>query len=125
MRAQRQQVFRTSATSRLDAIELTAALLVRQAINNRAVIVERSAPVLSAPGHRRRRFVRCRNIARRGGALSRRCAAAIVGLALHPRLHAAARETWAFGADTVVVLSTALVAVAVLAAAILIGAPPV
>lgn len=120
-----QQVLRRSAVPRLDAIELTAALLVRESVNNRARVFECRAPVLPAPSKRPRRSQRSRNNVLLFSALCWRCAAATVGLTRHPRLHAVAWEAYAFVADMIVVLSTAFVAVVVLAAAVLIGAPPV
>lgn len=124
MRPQRQHIFRMDAASRLDDIELVAALLVRDASNSRAISAERGATLLPMRPRRRLRFDKCGGLALRASRLARRCASRIIDLARHPRLRAAAWEAWSFIVDVTILLSAALAAAVIVTAAVLIGASP-
>ncbi len=126
MRPQPSQVFRTNAASRLDDVELIAALLERDATNGRASFAERGTLVLPrrrrhSPSILRRLHVRCAA----GAARAARIAAAIGRLVMHRRLLAAVRATGNFAIDLMIVLSTAGLAIVVLTAVYLLAVPPV
>jgi hypothetical protein len=125
MRPQRQQIFRSDAAAKLDRLEVIAALLERDATNNRALIAEYYA--LSPPrtssatrvSRRWRKFVHaCRTAIRAVGSRA-------VAVATSPRLYAALRAIYAFVVDFAIVLGTATAAVAILTAAFVLTAPPV
>jgi hypothetical protein len=121
MRASRQQIFRTDAAAKLDRLELIAALLERDATNNRAFIAEiaayppkRGATWLQGP----RKFA----VRVRAGIVL--VASTTVAVARSRQVHAAIRAVYWFVVDFAIVLSAAAAAVAILAAAFLLTAPP-
>lgn len=121
MRPQRQQVFRTDAASKLDSVELVAALLVRDAAKGRAFIAERGVPL--PPGNVRKRLLRRRrvDVAAKASKLARNIAMSIAYVARHPYLHGSVRAVYAFVVDVVIVLSTVGAAVAALTAAFVLA----
>jgi hypothetical protein len=125
MRPQRQQTFRLDAASRLDDIELIAALLERDATNNRVHVAERGAPLLPIKRRRPSRMVASRRLALRGAGYARRVALGLMRLTQHPRLYVLARTVCGFCVDFAVVLAAVAAAVLVVTGAFLIGAPPV
>ncbi|MFA5900031.1 MAG: hypothetical protein WC829_13075 [Hyphomicrobium sp.] len=125
MRPQRHDAFSSRTATKLVDLELIAALLERDATNNRAVFAERGAdlqPVRSATAGVRRR--RPGDDLARAVALARRSAASVVGIVLHARVRKAVGMAAGFIADVIVVLSSVLAAAVLAAAAFLIAAPP-
>jgi hypothetical protein len=125
MRPQRQQIFRLDTAYRLDDIELIAALLERDATNNRVHVAERGMLLLPIRRHRPRRTVALRRLALRGAGVVRRIGAGVADIARHPKLYAAARAIYGFCVDFMVVLAAVFAAVVVVTGAFLVGAPPV
>lgn len=129
MRPQRPETFSTRTATKLVDLELIAALLERDAINNRAVFAERNTYLQlprPAPTVRPRwRRLRLRYYTVSSIALVRRTAARVGGLVLHRRVLAAVGMATAFIADVVLVLSMELAAAMLAAAVFLLAAPPV
>ena len=126
MRPQRRDVFRTDAASRLDDIELIAALLERDAVNGQASRVERGGYVVAR--RRRKRASRMRRARQRlaSGSADVRHAAVTAGhLMVHPRVFACARASGGFIVDLAVVLATFTAGTAGVALVYLIAVPPV
>lgn len=125
MRPNRQQIFRADAAAKLDQLELIAALLERDATNNRAVFAEicSSYPRKAGAGAQRPRHGR--KLAQAANAVATRVASTTVSIARSPRLHVAIRTIYALVVDFGLVLSVAGAAVVILAAAFLLTAPPV
>lgn len=125
MRPQRQHVFRSDAAAKLDRLELVAALLERDATNNRALLAELGA--LSArrasPGTRALR--RWRKLIHASRTAARMVGSMAVAIATSRQLRAALRASYAFAVDFAIVLSTAAAAVVILTAAFALTAPPV
>ena len=121
MRPSRQQIFRTDAAAKLDRLELIAALLERDATNNRAFIAEIAAHPRK-PGAQRLQGLR--KLAGRIHAGVVLVASTAVAVARSRQVHAAIRAVYRFVVDFAVVLSVAAAAVAILAAALLLTAPP-
>jgi hypothetical protein len=121
MRQSRQQIFRTDAAAKLDRLELIAALLERDATNNRAFIAEIAYP--RKPGAVR--LQRLRKFAGRVRAGIVLVASTTVAVARSRQVHAAIRAIYRFVVDFAIVLSVAAGAVIILAAAFLLTAPPV
>jgi hypothetical protein len=124
MRPQRPHVFNSDTAAKLDRLELIAALLERDATNNRAFIAELGAAVP-------RKSRRPSRVLRRWRKLACTCSTAVRGLvslttaiAISPRLHAALRAVFAFVIDFAIVLGVGTAAVAMLTAAFVLGAPP-
>jgi hypothetical protein len=125
MRPQRQQVFRTDAAAKLDQLELFAALLERDATNNRALIAELRTASPPRPASKLRLVRRWLKFAHAASGAARATVALTVAVATSPRLHAALRAVYAFIVDFAIVLGMAVAAVAILTAAFLLEAPPV
>jgi hypothetical protein len=124
MRPNRQQIFRTDAADKLDRLELIAALLERDATNNRAFIAELRSGYphsLRKPRH----FGRVRKLAAGTYSTGVRIVSTAVAIARSRQVRAAIRAVFAFVIDFGVVISVAGAAVAILAAAFLLTAPPV
>jgi hypothetical protein len=124
MRPNRQQIFRTDAADKLDRLELIAALLERDATNNRAFIAE----LRSGYPHGQRKprpFGKLRKLAVGTYAAGAWIAATTVAIARSRQVRGAIRAVFAFVVDFGVVISVAGAAVAILAAAFLLTAPPV
>lgn len=125
MRPQPKQVFRTDAASRLDDLELIAALLERDATRVRSERAEHGAILLPTPRRRRRHYVRrLHAVLVRGRAVCRRVGAGIRHAALHPRLFSGVRAVSVFVVDLSIVLSAAIATMAALTLAYLLAAPP-
>jgi hypothetical protein len=125
MRPNKHQVFRTGAAAKLDQLELIAALLERDATNNRVLIAELAYAHPTAGELRRaQRRGRWRKLAQAAGAAAHRCIATATALARNQRLHSAIRACYTFGVDFAFVLAAACAGVAALTAAILLTAPP-
>ena len=124
MRPNRQQIFRTNAADKLDRLELIAALLERDATNNRAFITELSSGYPHGRG-RPRPFGKARKLAARTYWTGVRIVSTAVAIARSRQVRAAIRAVFAFVVDFAVVISVAGAAVVILAAAFLLTAPPV
>ena len=126
MRPQPRSVFRSNAASRLDDVELIAALLERDATKTGAISVERGMRV---GGKRRRRGPSIRyRVSARGAKMAsagRGFANGTKRTVLHPRVFAALNATGGFLVDLGIVLSVSAAGVAMLTAAALLLAPPV
>jgi hypothetical protein len=120
MRPNRQHIFRTDAAAKLDRLELIAALLERDATNNRAFIAELAIP--RKPGSVRLQGLRKVAGGVRGGVVL--VASTTVAVARSRQVHAAIRAVYRFVVDFAIVLSVAAGAVVILAAAFLLTAPP-
>ena len=126
MRPNRQQTFRTDAAAKLDQLELVAALLERDATNNRAFINEiNSAYSRRAAGRTHKRLLKLRAIARSTQSTTVRVVSATMAIARSRQVRAAVHAVVAFAIDFAVVLSVASAAVIILTAAFLLTAPPV
>jgi hypothetical protein len=129
MRPNKHQVFRTDAAAKLDQLELIAALLERDATNNRVLVAELGSTYshrkTAAEVRRSQRWHKWWKVAHAANAVAHRCIAAAKALARSRRLHSAIRTGFAFGVDFAVVLVVACAGVAALAIAILVTAPPV
>lgn len=125
MRPNRQQIFRADAAAKLDQLELIAALLERDATNNRAVIAELCSSYPRIAGGRAPRLRRLRKLALGAYSAVTRAVATTVAIARSRRVHAALRAVYALIVDFTLVMSVACAAVAILAAAFLLTAPPV
>jgi hypothetical protein len=125
MRPQRPQVFQSDASRKLDRLELIAALLERDASQNRAWLAE-----LGGPAHKRpRRFKHVMpdwaELAVGGIAGARATRRRLVAAVTSNRLRSALREAGDFIFDFAVVLGVAAAGTAIFTAALLIAAPPV
>jgi hypothetical protein len=125
MRPNRQQIFRADAAAKLDQLELIAALLERDATNNRAVIAELCSTYPRVAGGRGPRLRRLRQLALGTNAAVTRVVATTVVIARSRRVRAGLRAVYAVIVDFALVMSVACAAVAILAAAFLLTAPPV
>jgi hypothetical protein len=126
MRPNRQQTFRTDAAGKLDQLELVAALLERDATNNRAFINEiNSANSRQATGRPHNRLLRLRAIARGTQSAAVWVVSTTLAIARSRQVRAANLAVYAFAVDFAVVLSVVSAAVIILAAAFLLTAPPV
>jgi len=125
MRPNRQQIFRADAAAKLDQLELIAALLVRDATNNRAVIAELCSSYPRIAGGRAQRLRRLRKLALGTNAAVTRVAAMTLAIVRSRRIRAALRAVYAVIVDFALVMTVACAAVAILAAAFLLTAPPV
>jgi hypothetical protein len=124
MRPNRQQIFRTDAADKLDRLELIAALLERDATNNRAFIAE----LRSGYPHGRGKppvFGKLRKLAVGAYAAGARVVSITVAIARSRQVRAAIRAIFEFVVDFGIVMSAICSAVAILAAAFLLTAPPV
>lgn len=124
MRPQRPQVFRLNAASRLDDVELIAALLERDATNNRVQIAERGGylvprqrPKPSRTAPIRRFSLACAGSCRKAGFAARR-------IIRDERLHAALREGYEFGIDFLIVLGAVTGGILAITGLFLVVAPP-
>jgi hypothetical protein len=122
MRPSRQPIFRTDAAAKLDRLELIAALLERDATNNRAFIAELAA---YPPKRGAARLQGLRKFAGRVHAGIVLVASTVVAVARSRQLHAAIRAVYRFAVDFAIVLSVAAGAAVILAVAFLLTAPPV
>jgi len=125
MRPQRHQSFGVDTTSQLARLELVAALLERDAANNRAWLTELGA----IPERRPSRALR---VSRRWEKIADNCISAgragwgfSVAVATDPRLHAVLRAAYGFAFDLAAVTAAAVVAIALIIATYLVLAPPV
>lgn len=125
MRPQRHHAFGTNTASKLDRLELVAALLERDAVNNRAWLGE-----LGAIPQRRRS--RTQGISRRWGKIADKWIGAArtgwaltVAVATDRRLHAGLRAAFGFCIDLAAVTAAAFTAIAFIIAVYLVLAPPV
>ena len=126
MRPNRQQTFRTDAAAKLDQLELIAALLERDATNNRAFINEiNSAYSRRAAGRPHKRLLRLRAMARGAQSAAVWVVSTTLAIARSRQVRAAALAVYAFAVDFAVVLSVISAAVIILTAAFLLTAPPV
>ena len=126
MRPNRQQTFRTASAAKLDQLELVAALLERDATNNRAFINEiNSAYARRVAGRTHKRLLKLRAFARGTRLTAVRVVSTTLAIARSRQVRAAIRAVVAFAVDFTVVLSVAGAAVAILTAAFLLTAPPV
>jgi hypothetical protein len=125
MRPNRQPVFRTDAAAKLDQLELIAALLERDATNNRAVIAELCSSYPRTARARAQRPRRWRKFALGANAAVTRVVTATVAIARSRRVRVAIRAVYAVAVDFTLVMSVACAAVAILTAAFLLTAPPV
>jgi hypothetical protein len=126
MRPNRQQNFRTDAAAKLDQLELVAALLERDATNNRSFINEiNSAYSRQAAARVPKRLLRLRATVRATQWAAVRVVSTTMAIARSPQVRAATLAVYAFAIDFAVVLSVTSAAVIILAAAFLLTAPPV
>lgn len=124
MRPNRQQIFRTDAADKLDRLELIAALLERDATNNRAFIAELRSRYPHGRG-KPRAFGKLRKLAIGAYAAGVRIVSTTVAIARSRQVRAAIRAIFEFVVDFGIVMSVICSAVAILAAAFLLTAPPV
>ena len=126
MRPNRQQTFRTDAAAKLDQLDLVAALLERDATNNRAFISEiDSAYPRRAASLTHKRLLKLLALARAVQSAAVRVATTTLAIARSPQVRAAIHAVVAFAIDFTVILSVAGAAVIALSAAVLLAAPPV
>ena len=126
MRPNRQQTFRTDAAAKLDHLELVAALLERDATNNRAFINEiNSVYSRRGAGRTHKRLLRLRAVARGAGSTAAWVVSTTLAIARSRPVRASIAATYAFAVDFAVVLSVLSAAAMILAAAFLLTAPPV
>lgn len=125
MRPQPTRVFRTDAASRLDDIELIAALFERDVTNGRAIHAERGT-ALPSVRRRRQSQLLSRTVARSAAATAaaRQVGASVQHVVVHPRMLSALRATTGFAADLITVLALGFAATAVLVIAMVLAAPP-
>jgi hypothetical protein len=130
MRPQPISVFRTDAASRLDDLELVAALFERDVTNGRAIHAERGTPL--PPMRRRRKHQLLSQASTRSAAATaavaaqaRHVGARVQHAVVHPRLLSAVRATTGFAVDLIRVTSIGVAATAALVIAISLAAPPV
>ena len=125
MRPQQLQAIRGGVASRLDDVELVAALLERAAGGTRAFCAERGAPMAPVPREKMRWHVRVREVCARGFGEALRHARATVRSAFHPHIIGAIRAAAHFVADLVRVLLVVASGLLVVAIAVMLAAPPV
>lgn len=125
MRPLQKRSFHTSAATKLDHLEVVAALLERDAINGRALRAEMGANLGRLPQTRKPRWTRSRRLAERGSAAWLRGIALASAVARSRRLHAALYATFAFVVDFAVVLAVCCAGMAALALVFALTAPPV
>ena len=100
MRPNRQQTFRTASASKLDQLELVAALLERDATNNRAFINEiNSAYSRRAAGRTHKRLLRLRAVARSTQSVVVRVVSTTMAVVRSRQVRAAIRAVVAFAVD--------------------------
>ncbi len=124
MRPQQLQAFRSGVVSRLDDVELVAALLERSAGGTSAFCAERGAPMAPIPAEKLSWHLRLREASVSGFTKAQRHARATVRAALHPRIIAGITAVAHLVIDlarVLVVVASGFVAVAV---AIMLAAPP-
>ena len=124
MRPHKQQIFRTDAAAKLDQLELVAALLERDATNNRTLLTDLGYSGASGRRRSTRRPSKLWKAAAGIAGAARRLVAAIVAFARSPRTWAALYAIYAFVVDFAVVLAAATAAVLIVTAAFLLTAPP-
>jgi len=124
MRPQQLQSSRSGVLSRLDDVELVAALLERSAGGTSAFCAERGAPMAPVPAERLRWHLRVREASASGFTKAQRKLRATARAAVHPRIIAGIRAVAHFVIDlarVLLVVASGLVAVAV---AVMLAAPP-
>jgi hypothetical protein len=124
MRPQRPQVFYAETSAKLDRLELIAALLERDATNNRVLITELGAEPAPKARVRARLSRRWRALVDATSAGARIAVSVAGAIATSPRLHTVLRAVYGFTVDFAVVLATGCAAVAALTIAFLLVAPP-
>lgn len=124
MRPQRSQVFRLNTASRLDDVELIAALLERDATNNRVHIAERGAHLVPRQRSKPSRTAAIRHLSRTCADRYRNAVRATGRLAHGARLHAALREGYEFGQDLLIVLGAVTGGILAVTGILLVIAPP-
>jgi len=125
MRPQQLQTSRSVVASRLDDVELVAALLERAAGGTRAFCAERGAPMAPVPGERLRWRVRVHEASVRGLGEALKYVRSTARWAFHPRIIGAISAVAHFVIDLVRVLLVASWGLLVVAIAIILAAPPV
>jgi hypothetical protein len=125
MRPQPSRVFRTNAASRLDDVELIAALLERDATKAGAVSIERGVRVASkrrrVPSVRYRMSAKGAKIATAGRGIAKGTRHVV----LDPRLFYVLDATGGFLLDLMIVLGAGAATLAVLIGGVLLAAPPI
>jgi len=126
MRPQRHHAFGIdTAASKLDRLELVAALLERDAVNNRAWLTELGAIRERKPSRAVRVSRRWEKIADRWMGAARTGWALTLAVAADRRVHAGLRAAYGFCVDLVAVTAAAFTAIALVVATYLVLAPPV
>ena len=124
MRPNRREIFRTDAAEKLDRLELVAALLERDATNNRMLLADlgyiRPMPGARPKPPRPSKLLKQAASVRAG---ARSVIGACVAIARSRRTHAVIAAMYAFVIDFAVVLATTAAAVIILAAVVLLAAP--
>ena len=125
MRPQRPQAFQSDASRKLDRLELTAALLERDASQNRAWLAELNGPAPRRLRSSKHQMPDWAKLAVGGIAGARAMRRSLVAVVTSKRLRTASREACDFIFDFTVVLGVAAAGTVVLTAALLVAAPPV
>ncbi|HWK38661.1 MAG TPA: hypothetical protein VNR88_07075 [Hyphomicrobium sp.] len=125
MRPQRHHAFGIDTVSKLDRLELVAALLERDAVNNRAWLTELGAIPERRPSRALRASRRWEKITGEWIDAARTGWAFTIAVAVDPRLHAGLRAAYRFCIDLIAVTAAAFVAIALIVATYLVLAPPV
>jgi hypothetical protein len=125
MRPQQLQAYRSGVASRLDDVELVAALLERAAGGTRAFCAERGAPMAPVPGERLRWRVRVREASVRGFGEALKFVRSTARSAFHPRIIRAISAALHFVIDLARVLLVVASGLLVVAIAVMLAAPPV
>lgn len=123
MRPQQQRSFATTTASKLDSLELVAALLERDAVNGRALQAEMGAALLRLPRARPARWARWHRFIWRAHLALRQAASLVNAVVRSRRLRAGLRAVFAFAADFVIVLAVGCTAMIAIAAFFALRAP--
>jgi len=125
MRPQRHHAFGVDTTSKLDRLELVAALLERDAVNNRAWLAELGTIPERRPSRALRVSRRWETITDKWISVARTGWAFSAAVAVDPRLHAGVRAAYGFAVDLATVTAAAATAIALITVTYLVLAPPV
>jgi hypothetical protein len=124
MRPQRPQAFQSDASRKLDRLELTAALLERDASQNRAWLAELSGPATKRLRRSKPVMPDWVKLAVGGVTMARAAQRWSVAVVTSKRVHTALRDAYDFFIDFAVVLGVAAAGTVILTAALLLAAPP-
>jgi len=125
MRPQQLQALHSGVGSRLDDVELVAALLERAAGGTQSFCAERGAPMAPIPAEKLRWRLRVRQASVRCLTRARRQVRATVRSVFHPRIIAAFVAAADFAVDLARVLFVVASGLVAAAIAVMLAAPPI